>query len=85
METRVLQAMETTGSSAHGSGFRITLSLQYKAGRSYGPDYELQGVPRRAKEGEDYEDAFAPVPHATSGRIVISLAAANNLELHSCD
>eukprot|EP00961_Rhodomonas_salina_P188027 2537446-Rhodomonas_salina.1 len=37
------------------------------------------------KEGEDYEDAFAPVPHATSGRIIISLAAANNLELHSCD
>eukprot|EP00961_Rhodomonas_salina_P300266 3939633-Rhodomonas_salina.1 len=37
------------------------------------------------KEGEDYEDAFAPVPHTTSGRIIISLAAANDLELHSCD
>eukprot|EP00961_Rhodomonas_salina_P018335 246435-Rhodomonas_salina.1 len=37
------------------------------------------------KEGEDYEDALAPVPHATSGRIIISLAAANDLELHSCD
>eukprot|EP00961_Rhodomonas_salina_P298012 3937720-Rhodomonas_salina.2 len=37
------------------------------------------------KEGEDYEDAFSPVPHTTSGRIIISLAAANELELHSCD
>eukprot|EP00961_Rhodomonas_salina_P211315 2853444-Rhodomonas_salina.1 len=39
------------------------------------------------KEGEDYVDAFAPVPHATSGseRIIISLAAAMDLELHSCD
>eukprot|EP00961_Rhodomonas_salina_P221760 2998487-Rhodomonas_salina.1 len=31
------------------------------------------------------DSAFAPVPHATSGRIIISLAAANDLELHSCD
>eukprot|EP00961_Rhodomonas_salina_P064183 862938-Rhodomonas_salina.2 len=37
------------------------------------------------KEGEDYEDVFAPVLHATLGRIIISLAAANDLELHSCD
>eukprot|EP00961_Rhodomonas_salina_P155823 2098155-Rhodomonas_salina.1 len=37
------------------------------------------------KEEEDYEDAFAPVPHATSGCIIISFTAANDLELHSCD
>eukprot|EP00961_Rhodomonas_salina_P247178 3339486-Rhodomonas_salina.1 len=37
------------------------------------------------KEGEDFIDSFAPVPHAISGRIVISLAAAMDLELHSCD
>eukprot|EP00961_Rhodomonas_salina_P089506 1203707-Rhodomonas_salina.1 len=36
-------------------------------------------------EGEDYHDAFAPVPHATSARVIISLAAALDLELHSCD
>eukprot|EP00961_Rhodomonas_salina_P028680 387117-Rhodomonas_salina.1 len=41
-------------------------------------------IGNRMKEGEDYEDAFAPVLHATSGHIIISLAAANNLELHSC-
>eukprot|EP00961_Rhodomonas_salina_P063228 849677-Rhodomonas_salina.1 len=39
----------------------------------------------RMKEGEDYEDAFTPVPHATSGRIMISLAAVLDLKLHSCD
>eukprot|EP00961_Rhodomonas_salina_P193644 2614293-Rhodomonas_salina.1 len=37
------------------------------------------------KEGKDYVDSFAPVPHATSGRIVISLAAAMDLKLHSCN
>eukprot|EP00961_Rhodomonas_salina_P274573 3709602-Rhodomonas_salina.1 len=36
-------------------------------------------------EGEDYIDAFAPVPHSTSARVIISLAAALDLELHSCD
>jgi hypothetical protein len=37
------------------------------------------------KAGEDFEDAFSPVPHATAGRIIISLAAANDWELHCCD
>eukprot|EP00961_Rhodomonas_salina_P141415 1903868-Rhodomonas_salina.1 len=37
------------------------------------------------KEGEDYVDSFAPVPHATSGLIIISLTEAMDLELHSCD
>jgi hypothetical protein len=39
----------------------------------------------RMTEGEDYEDAFAPVPHATSTRIIVSMAAAMGLELHCCD
>eukprot|EP00961_Rhodomonas_salina_P303219 3941141-Rhodomonas_salina.2 len=39
----------------------------------------------RMKEGEDYEDAFAPVQHATSEQVIISIEAANDLELHSCD
>eukprot|EP00961_Rhodomonas_salina_P240341 3247321-Rhodomonas_salina.1 len=37
------------------------------------------------KEGKDYEDAFAPVQHATSARVIISITAADDLELHSCD
>mmetsp|Transcript_27856 Transcript_27856/g.65712 ORF Transcript_27856/g.65712 Transcript_27856/m.65712 type:complete len:302 (-) Transcript_27856:850-1755(-) len=36
------------------------------------------------QEGEGYEDAFVPVPHATSARIIIAMAAADDLELHSC-
>eukprot|EP00961_Rhodomonas_salina_P192913 2603144-Rhodomonas_salina.1 len=39
----------------------------------------------RMQEGKDYEDSLAPVPHATSGCIIISIAAAQDLELHSCD
>eukprot|EP00961_Rhodomonas_salina_P299388 3938897-Rhodomonas_salina.1 len=43
----------------------------------------LQG--HRMKEGLDYEDSFSPVPHSTVGRLVMSLAAAENLHLHSLD
>eukprot|EP00961_Rhodomonas_salina_P128862 1736194-Rhodomonas_salina.1 len=37
------------------------------------------------KEGIDFEDAFAPVPHTTVGRLLMSMAAADNLHLHSVD
>eukprot|EP00961_Rhodomonas_salina_P092746 1248272-Rhodomonas_salina.3 len=37
------------------------------------------------KEGEDFENSFAQVPHATAGCIIISMAAGMDLELHSCD
>eukprot|EP00961_Rhodomonas_salina_P165719 2232939-Rhodomonas_salina.1 len=37
------------------------------------------------KEGEDYDNVFAPVPHATAARAIISIAVALDLELHSCD
>eukprot|EP00961_Rhodomonas_salina_P118094 1589317-Rhodomonas_salina.1 len=36
-------------------------------------------------EGEDYINVFAPVPHSTSACVIISLAAALDLELHSCN
>lgn len=39
---------------------------------------------QRMKEGEDYEDSFAPVPHATSCRVIIAMAAAMGLEPHAC-
>eukprot|EP00961_Rhodomonas_salina_P300892 3940250-Rhodomonas_salina.2 len=42
----------------------------------------VMGHRMTASEGEDYIDAFAPVPHSTSARVIISLAAALNLELH---
>ena len=37
------------------------------------------------KAGEDFEDAFAPVPNATAVRVIISMAAALGMELHACD
>ena len=37
------------------------------------------------KEGEDYNDSFAPVLHATAGRVVIAMAAVDDMELHSWD
>eukprot|EP00961_Rhodomonas_salina_P202190 2726997-Rhodomonas_salina.1 len=37
------------------------------------------------KEGEDYNYVFAPVQHATAARAIISIAAALDLELHSCN
>ena len=37
------------------------------------------------ERGEDYVDAFAPVPRATACRILLSIAAANGYEIHSCD
>ena len=36
-------------------------------------------------EKEDYECAFAPVPHSTCGRLVMSMAVANDWPLHKCD
>eukprot|EP00961_Rhodomonas_salina_P217554 2939988-Rhodomonas_salina.1 len=37
------------------------------------------------KKGEAYVDAFAPVPSSTAGRILMSIAAALNLEMHCVD
>eukprot|EP00961_Rhodomonas_salina_P253870 3430833-Rhodomonas_salina.1 len=36
-------------------------------------------------QGEDYLDAFAPVPRATAGRIVMALAAGGRRVIHSLD
>jgi len=35
--------------------------------------------------GEDFTDAFAPVPRSTAGRLLMSMAAALNLEMHCVD
>eukprot|EP00961_Rhodomonas_salina_P076425 1026382-Rhodomonas_salina.1 len=37
------------------------------------------------KKGESYVDAFAPVPRSTAGRVMMSVAAALNLEMHACN
>ena len=37
------------------------------------------------EEGEDYVDSFAPVPHTTIGRLMMLIAAAENLHLLTID
>eukprot|EP00961_Rhodomonas_salina_P090778 1221504-Rhodomonas_salina.1 len=37
------------------------------------------------KQGESYVDAFAPVPLSTAGRVMMSLAAVLDLEMHCLD
>ena len=37
------------------------------------------------EKGEDYVDAFSPVPHSTVGRILMSMAAAEDLLMHCVD
>ena len=39
----------------------------------------------KMEEGSDYDDAFAPVPRSTAHCILMSLAAANDMQLHSMD
>eukprot|EP00961_Rhodomonas_salina_P216853 2929541-Rhodomonas_salina.3 len=37
------------------------------------------------KEGWEYKNAFASVAHTTSACVIISISAAEDLDLHSCD
>eukprot|EP00961_Rhodomonas_salina_P193693 2615062-Rhodomonas_salina.1 len=67
-----------------GSRFHYNIERDGATGQITNCKVQLVVQGNRMKEGKDYVDAFAPVPHATSGRIVISLAAAMDLELHSC-
>eukprot|EP00961_Rhodomonas_salina_P107033 1441140-Rhodomonas_salina.2 len=39
----------------------------------------------RMEEGTDYEDSFSPVQHAVASRIIMSIAAAADMELHCLD
>eukprot|EP00961_Rhodomonas_salina_P194456 2625271-Rhodomonas_salina.3 len=46
---------------------------------------QLVVMGNQMKQGESYMDAFAPVPHSTAGRVMMSLAAALNLKMHCVD
>eukprot|EP00961_Rhodomonas_salina_P010377 139191-Rhodomonas_salina.1 len=74
-----------TNDRVFGSRFHYNIKRDGATGQITNCKVQLVVMGNRMKEGEDYHDAFAPVPHATSGRIMISLAAALELELHSCD
>eukprot|EP00961_Rhodomonas_salina_P192912 2603143-Rhodomonas_salina.1 len=68
-----------------GSRFHYNIKRDGATGQITNCKVRLVVMGNRMLEGEDYEDSFTPVPHATSGRIIISIAAAQDLELHSCD
>eukprot|EP00961_Rhodomonas_salina_P242288 3272945-Rhodomonas_salina.1 len=68
-----------------GSLFHYHIKRDGKTGLVTNCKVSLVVMGNCMKEGEDYEDAFAPVPHATSARVIISIAAAEDLKLHSCD
>eukprot|EP00961_Rhodomonas_salina_P214839 2901555-Rhodomonas_salina.1 len=68
-----------------GSRFHYNIKRDGATGQITNCKVRLVVMGNRMKEGEDFVDSFAPVPHATSGCIVISLAASMDLELHSCN
>eukprot|EP00961_Rhodomonas_salina_P252464 3412445-Rhodomonas_salina.2 len=68
-----------------GSRFHYNIKRNGVTGQITNCKVQLVVMGNRMREGEDYEDSFAPVPHATSGSIIISITAAQDLELHSCD
>jgi hypothetical protein len=68
-----------------GSRFHYNIKRDGRTGRVTNCKVRLVVMGNRMKEGEDYDDSFAPVPHATVARNIISIAAALDLELHSCD
>lgn len=71
--------------SVFGSRFHYHIKRDGATGQVINCKVQLVVMGHRMTEGEDYEDAFAPVPHATSARVIIPLAAADDLEQHSCD
>eukprot|EP00961_Rhodomonas_salina_P044209 593875-Rhodomonas_salina.1 len=67
------------------SRFHYNIKRDGKTGQITNCKVRLVVMGHKMKEGEDFEDSFAPVPHATAGCIIISMAAGMDLELHSCD
>ena len=71
--------------SVFGSRFHYHIKRDPKTGLITNCKVRLVVQGNTLKAGEDFKDAFSPVPHATAGHIIISLAAANDWELHCCD
>jgi len=68
-----------------GSCFHYHIKRDAKTGEITNCKVRLVVMGNNMKAGEDFEDAFAPVPHATANHIVISIAAAGDMELHTCN
>ena len=68
-----------------GSRFHHKIKRNTKTGQVKSFKIRLVIMGNRMEKGEDFVDAFAPVPRATATRILLAIAAANGYEIHSCD
>eukprot|EP00961_Rhodomonas_salina_P303016 3941063-Rhodomonas_salina.1 len=69
----------------YGSRFHHKIKRDLQSGKIKSLKTRLVVMGNQMKKGEAYVDAFAPVPRSTAGCILMSIAAALNLEMHACD
>eukprot|EP00961_Rhodomonas_salina_P196693 2654626-Rhodomonas_salina.1 len=69
----------------YGSRFHHKIKRHTHTGELKSLKTRLVVMGNQMKQGESYVDAFAPVPRSTAGRVMMSLAAALNLEMHCVD
>eukprot|EP00961_Rhodomonas_salina_P293377 3933707-Rhodomonas_salina.1 len=69
----------------YGSRFHHKIKRNTKTGVAKSLKTRLVVMGNQMKKGEAYIDAFAPVPRSTAGQIMMSLAAALDLEMHCVD
>eukprot|EP00961_Rhodomonas_salina_P111700 1502928-Rhodomonas_salina.1 len=67
------------------SRFHHKIKLNTSTGVTKSLKTHLVVMGNQMKKGEAYVDAFAPVPLSTAGRIMMSIAAAQDLEMHCID
>lgn len=65
-----------------GSRFHHKIKHHTQSGKIKSCKILLVVMGNRMEKGEDFTDAFAPVPRSVIGRIMMSMAAAMNLEMH---
>ncbi len=73
------------GTSVFNSSFHYKIKCYSKTATLKTLKVRLVVQGQAMEEGEDFYQAFAPVPLVTAGRVMISLAGANQMHLHSCN
>ena len=68
-----------------GCRFHHKMKRHTKTGKLKSFKIRLVVMGNNMEKGEDFTDAFAPVPRSTAGRLLMSIAAALDLEMHCVD
>jgi len=68
-----------------GSRFHHKIKRHTKTGIIKSLKIRLVVMGNNMTKGEDFADAFAPVPRSTAGRLLMSMAAAEDLHMHCVD